>query len=171
MTQALFDIEEIKRLKARYFRFLNGEDWEGFRSLFLDDSNYDIEGQVYAGADAFVGAVIRHHTRARVRTVHHGHMPEIELTDGDHATGVWALWDFVDRVWNDDGRREAFVGYGHYHERYRKVDDVWRIAEMRITRIRVDPLSPDQLVPFPERGERVHGIFPPAAPSGDPATD
>jgi hypothetical protein len=34
-------------------------------------------------------------------------------------------------------------GFGHYHEQYRKGDDgQWRIAELRLTRLRVDSSPP-----------------------------
>ncbi len=36
-VQMLWDIEQIKQLKARYFRMIDTKDWEGFRELFTDD--------------------------------------------------------------------------------------------------------------------------------------
>ncbi len=33
----LWDIEQIKQLKARYFRFLDTKDWNSFARLFTDD--------------------------------------------------------------------------------------------------------------------------------------
>lgn len=29
-------------------------------------------------------------------SVHHGHMPEISIADDSNATGVWAMYDWVD---------------------------------------------------------------------------
>jgi hypothetical protein len=50
-------------------------------------------------------------------TVHHGHMPEIELTSNGDATGTWAM---EDELWFPDGSPVLHVhGYGHYHETYR----------------------------------------------------
>ena len=37
-------------------------------------------------------------------TVHQGHMPEIEFTGEDTATGIWAMFDWVD----DPGRGGAW---------------------------------------------------------------
>jgi len=71
-------------------------------------------------------------------TVHHGHMPEITLTGPDGATGIWAM---EDKLWPRPGSALPFRwlhGYGHYHERYVKQEDGWRIAEIRLTRLRVD---------------------------------
>jgi hypothetical protein len=70
---------------------------------------------------------------ADVVTVHHGHMPEIELTSATTATGIWALQDLL--RW-PDGRE--LHGYGHYHEEYEKSDGRWRIKKMTLTRLRTD---------------------------------
>ena len=72
-------------------------------------------------------------------SVHHGHMPEISIADDSNATGVWAMYDWVDDP--DHGR--AFQGFGHYRERYRRgTDGNWRISELRLERVRVDPIEP-----------------------------
>jgi succinate dehydrogenase/fumarate reductase flavoprotein subunit len=47
--------------------------------------------------------------------------------------------DYVDWGTDDDGKRTAFRGYGHYHEHYAKGDDgQWRITSLTLTRIRRD---------------------------------
>lgn len=137
------EIEKIKQLKARYFRLLDTKDWAAWRKVFTDDvvvcvdhtvSTREAEGSgppLPEGADAFVA-----HIRgflADVSTVHHGHMPEIDLTGPDTATGVWAM---EDKVRFPDGRE--LHGYGHYHEAYRKVGGAWRIARLRLKRLRLD---------------------------------
>ena len=33
-------------------------------------------------------------------------------------------------------------GFGHYHEDYRKEDGQWRIARLKLTRLRVDNTGP-----------------------------
>jgi hypothetical protein len=149
----LWEIEQIKQLKARYFRGVDTEDWELFGSVFTEDVRTKLPGTDWMeGRHVIVGRVVEHHSRADVVTVHHGHMPEIELIDGSRARGVWAMFDFVDRIWKLDGRRDAFQGYGHYLEEYRKDDGVWRIAQMELTRIRVDWLRPEHFHDFPRRG-------------------
>jgi hypothetical protein len=65
-------------------------------------------------------------------TVHHGHMPEIELTSDTAATGIWAMFDWVDMP------QLVLRGYGHYEETYRVEDGCWRIAHSRLTRLRRD---------------------------------
>jgi uncharacterized protein (TIGR02246 family) len=128
------DREAIKELKARYFRTMDTKDWAGMRQVFTDDivaDTTDAGGNVVTGADEFL--TFLEGTLADTVTVHHGHMPEIELTSPTTATGVWALHDIV--LFADGTRLE---GYGHYHETYAKDDDRWRIASLRLTRLHTD---------------------------------
>ena len=128
------DVEAIKRLKARYFRTMDTKDWPGMRAVFADDVVVDTTesgGGVVRGADEFI-AFLRE-TLADVVTVHHGHMPEIELTSATTATGIWALQDIL--KWSNGAELH---GYGHYHETYVKTGEAWRITSTRLTRLRMD---------------------------------
>ena len=139
------EILALHRLKSRYFRFLDTKDWARWRELFTDDLVFYIEATMLptttepttVGGDEFVEYVsnlLRTST-----TVHHGHMPDLELLDGRTARGIWAMYDWVDDL---EGNR-AIQGWGHYHERYEKgADGAWRIAELRLTRLRVDAVQP-----------------------------
>jgi uncharacterized protein (TIGR02246 family) len=134
MTSTLDDLEAIRRLKARYLRCLDTKDWDGFRSVFTDDVVIDTSesgGGVVTGVDEFLDFLAV--ALADAVTVHQGHMPEIELTAADEATGIWALHDIV--IWADGTRLD---GFGHYHERYRKGPDGWRIASSKLTRVHSD---------------------------------
>ena len=89
--KAWMDIEQIKALKARYFRFIDGHKWAELRSLFSDDLRMyrdDEPEPASTTADAFVARVSTN--LANVLSVHHGHMPEIELTGPTTAHGVCA---------------------------------------------------------------------------------
>jgi uncharacterized protein (TIGR02246 family) len=128
------DIEAIKQLKARYFRTMDTKDWAAMREVFTDDVVIDSTesgGEVVSGADAFLtflqGAI------GEALTVHHGHMPEIELTSATTATGIWALQDLI--RWPDG---TELTGFGHYHETYEKVGGGWRIRSSKLTRLRMD---------------------------------
>ena len=85
------DVEAIRQLKARYFRTMDTKDWNGMRRMFADDVVMDTTasgGGVITGADEFM-AFLRE-TLADATTVHHGHMPEIEVTSPTTANGIWA---------------------------------------------------------------------------------
>ena len=133
------DVEAIKRLKARYFRTMDTKDWSGMREVFADDVLVDTTqsgGDVITGADEFI-AFLRE-TLDDVVTVHHGHMPEIELTSPTTATGIWALQDILE--WPNG---VELHGYGHYHETYVKTGDAWRIKSTKLTRLRMDFTPPE----------------------------
>jgi hypothetical protein len=128
------DLEAIKQVKARYFRTMDTKEWAEMRTLFADDAVIDTTasgGEVIAGADEFLAFLRK--TLADVRTVHHGHTPEITLTSPSTATGVWALQDLL--IWPDGNRMH---GYGHYHDAYTKVGASWLIKASTLTRLHMD---------------------------------
>jgi len=131
-------LEAIKQLKARYFRTMDTKDWDGMREVFADDVVMDTTssgGGVVRGADEFMAFLSK--TLQDVVTVHHGHMPEIELTSPTTATGVWAMEDLL--KWPNGAELR---GYGHYHETYTSIDGAWRIQSSRLTRLRMDFTGP-----------------------------
>jgi SnoaL-like protein len=143
-VQRLEAVEEIKGLKARYFRCLDTKDWEGFAAVFSPDAVMDMAEA--AGGDPLpdatsrgprdIAAYVGRSVEGMV-TVHHGHMPEIEVTGETTAEGVWAMEDLL-RWTGPDGKAGGLHGFGHYHETYEKVDGRWLIASIRLTRLRVD---------------------------------
>ncbi len=133
------DIEAIKQLKARYFRCMDTKQWDEMREVFAEDVHVDMEaegGGIQESRDEFM--TMLRNSIEDVITVHHGHMPEIDLTSETTARGVWAMFDYVEFA--GEGEPQGLRGYGHYEEEYRKEDGVWRIASLRLTRLRVDPL-------------------------------
>jgi hypothetical protein len=144
--ETLTAVEQIKQLKARYFRFMDTKQWDRWREVFTDDLEASFETdaggptqQLGRTADEVVATVSARFARAR--TVHHGHMPEIQLTSPTSATGIWAMNDVVEHP--PDGPLRSIVSWGHYHEEYRRGDDGrWRISRFHLTRLRFEPLHP-----------------------------
>ena len=128
------DLEEIRQLKARYFRMMDTKNWDGLAQVFTDDVEIDVTGEG-GGVTNSVADYIPF-LRANIEnviTVHHGHMPEIELTSPTTAKGIWAL---EDQLWWPEGAPITHMhGFGHYHETYEKRDGGWRIKTMTITRL------------------------------------
>jgi uncharacterized protein (TIGR02246 family) len=127
------DIEEIKKLKARYFRSLDAKDWELYASVFAEDCTVDLRtagGEFYEGRAAFVAYA---GSLKLVQSVHHGHMPEIELIGTTTASGVWAMEDY--NIWEDGTQNN---GWGHYLETYVKRDGRWAIQTMKLSYLRID---------------------------------
>ena len=134
----LKDIESIKQLKARYFRFMDTKQWDEWQWIFTEDAWLKWgpdEDQVFEGRRAIVDGVSS--SLEGAVTVHHGHMPEIEILSADAARGIWAMYDWVDAP--------AFElhGFGHYHEEYRRQEGVWRIHRLQLTRLRIDQGAKD----------------------------
>ena len=128
------DIEAIKQLKARYFRFLDTKEWVALQQLFVDDATVDMRtegGKETRTAAAFIETL--QSNLEGVTTVHHGHTPEIELTSSNTASGIWAMEDEL--WWPEGAPLRHMHGFGHYHETYRSVDGWWRIAGMTLTRL------------------------------------
>lgn len=169
-NEELFAIEEIKQLKARYFRCLDTKDWAGYLAVFTPDATVDSSWAYtpidYAGKrltidGAFPDPVSQWITQGAAKfvaetskflenavTVHHGHMPEIKLTSPTTASGIWAMEDKI--RWpkgshfnipiHDRPAREMH-GYGHYTETYERLPDGWRIKSLKLTRVRVDVIE------------------------------
>ena len=140
LLEDLRAIEEIKQLKARYFRLMDTKRWKDWALVFATDAVMEVpEVDMVNNGRAEIVATVRGALEG-VLTAHHGHMPEIEITGTDRARGIWAMFDYVE--WPDqDGPRVGLQGYGHYHEEYVREDGQWRIARTRLERLRVDPLA------------------------------
>jgi hypothetical protein len=147
--ERLVAAEEIKNLKARYFRDLDCKNWEGLNSIFAEDAVFDLravnsvrqlpggdlvpplggERQIFRGRDAIV-AMIRAAVEGFV-TVHHGHAPEIDVLTERTARGTWALEDIL----RFPSGELLLNGFGHYHETYEKIGADWQIKTSRLTRL------------------------------------
>ena len=131
--QRLHELEAIRSLKARYFRAMDTKDWDTLAGCFTGDLVADFRqgpGMLAEGRDNYMAQLTA--ILADARTVHHGHMPEIELLDDSNATGIWAMEDRVELP------GLSLRGFGHYHDEYARTPDGWRIRRSRLTRLRLD---------------------------------
>ena len=137
----LVSIEQIKQLKARYFRLLDTQQWTDWGEVFAEDGVMDVSDDTGSRETGLVRGRVRivkavSGMLSGARTVHHGHMPEIELLSATEARGVWAMFDYIEFK-----PSRGIRGYGHYHEEYRKEAGKWHISKLKLTRLRVDPLG------------------------------
>jgi hypothetical protein len=140
-VEKLLAIEEIKRVKSKYFYGLDHKDWELWRrEVWTADARLEVPevGRDVVGVDNII-AWVSESVGDQV-SVHHGHMPNIEIVSADAATGVWAM---EDRLYRTKERPLAdgttfLHGFGHYHERYARTASGWRIASTRLTRLRIE---------------------------------
>lgn len=139
--EQLLAIEAIKKLKSRYFRTMDLRQWDEMLTLFTEDAIFDVRDALsppgaprsneppIVGAEKFVQYVKEGMTS--VISVHHGHMPEINILSEERAEGYWSLEDWL---YTPAGN---FHGQGNYYDTYVKRPDGWRIATLRITRLYV----------------------------------
>jgi uncharacterized protein (TIGR02246 family) len=159
----LADLEEIKQLKARYFRLMDGKQWEAWGDVFTEDCTMDSGGPgspPQTGRENIV-AFVRAAIDAMI-TTHHGHTPEITFGSDREASGIWAMFDYL------EGPGYRMKGWGHYHETYRKCEDGrWRIASTRLSRLRVEA-DPKQIEDALWPEGRARKNWSPTEQEGDP---
>src|SRR3546814_14020665 len=75
----LLAINEIKSLKARYFRFVDTKDWVGLATLFTPDATMFFPEQQSEPVSAAKAIEFIAQALDGGISIHHGHMPEIEI--------------------------------------------------------------------------------------------
>jgi NADPH:quinone reductase-like Zn-dependent oxidoreductase len=154
-VERLAAIEEIKALRARFARCMDTKQWLQMQDTITDDCEFDARDgatvtELWIGAEDIV-ANIRRSLDAAV-SVHHAHMPEIEITSPTTAKGIWAMQDLlrfpgVPRV--------ELIGSGHYIEGYEKqADGKWRLRTYQLTRLVVDISTTP--APGPSPAQQLH---------------
>jgi hypothetical protein len=138
--ERLLAIEAIKTVFARRLRYMDTGQWHLYAGLHTPDAVSETFSHApsVVGAQAIADAIRNYMTGgiAPITSVHHAHTPEIELLSDSEATGIWPMEDHL--WWRNGAQEEHLHGYGHYHERYRRVDGQWLIAWRKLTRLRVD---------------------------------
>lgn len=137
--ERLAAIEEIKALRARFARCMDTKQWLEMQDTITDDCEFDardgsVVTELWIGAEDIVANIRR--SLATAVSVHHAHMPEIEITSPTTAKAIWAMQDLL----RFPGMPTVELdGFGHYHEGYEKqADGKWRLKTYQLTRLRVD---------------------------------
>jgi hypothetical protein len=160
----LVAIEQIKQLKARYFRLMDLRAWDEWPAVFTPDCVMRLLGDppvLLEGCTAIVDSARRNlDPRAGV---HLGQMPEISIIGPDSATGVWSLFAFS--VPKNPGLEGAtgpgMMSFGRYEDDYRRDSEGhWRIAATSLsTVVRVMGAAPQNVdVLGPSNGVVVYGL-------------
>src|SRR6266571_4560692 len=99
----LIAIEQIRTLKAAYFRCMDSKCWDALAAVFTEDSIFDVRGALempkpeadYAKEPVIVGrrAIVDYIRTGLtpVISVHHGHEPEIAVISDVEARGTWPM--------------------------------------------------------------------------------
>ena len=154
LLERLAAVEEIRQLKARYFRCMDSKDWAGLAEVFAPDAIFDLRAvnsvrhpisgkidppladdtTVHRGREAVLSMI--RSALGTLISVHHGHMPEIEIVNETSATGIWAMEDVIRSA--PEAPPFRMRGYGHYHDSYERLDTGWVIKTTAITRLLLD---------------------------------
>ncbi|GGT45176.1 nuclear transport factor 2 family protein [Streptomyces chromofuscus] len=132
-AQRLADIEDIRQVKARYFRYLDSKQWSKLAALFTAHPTIDV------GATYSSGKELAEKTAALLGdapTAHQGFLPEIQVR-GNRATAIWAMEDYVSFP-PGSSYKSGFHGYGQYHDTYQRINGHWYISSTVLSRFRVD---------------------------------
>jgi hypothetical protein len=147
--ERLAAIEEIKQVKARYFRGADTGGVELMRDCFTEDCVLDyIDCFVDPASGRDFLSTYSHMIRGRANwptkslrdvgivSVHQGHNVEVDFVDDATAKVITSM---TDRLYLPAGSPISQVtGYGHYHETYVKIGGRWFIKDLRLTRLRVE---------------------------------
>lgn len=139
----LVHIKEIEFLKSRYCRAIDNKEWDRLPDMFVPDASFEGFGRgIISPTSDFVTHIAKLLDGAV--TVHHLQHHEIRIVGSAEARGVWSMVDYNE--WPGAGvlrhipTAVGFRGYGFYEERYRRIEGLWRIEYMRLSRIRLDPV-------------------------------
>ncbi|WP_371800225.1 nuclear transport factor 2 family protein [Streptomyces sp. NBC_01707] len=132
-VQRLVDIEDIRQLKARYFRSIDSKQWSKLATLFTAHPTIDV------GAKYSSGKELAEKTAALLGdapSAHQGFLPEIKV-NGNRASAIWAMEDYVSFP-AGSSYKSGFHGYGEYHDTYKRINGHWYIDSTVLSRFRVD---------------------------------
>src|SRR3974390_1573576 len=130
-ANALWEIEQIKRLKSRYYRLQDQNRWDEWARLFTEDC--EVTDPIDSSITLHGPAAVANRTAEVAATSHRAHrgtMPDLELLDEHTARGTWAL--HCAAMFPGKGVSAFSFIYGYYTDEYRKeADGQWRIRQMR----------------------------------------
>jgi hypothetical protein len=145
--QRLLAVEEIRKLKARFFRCLDTKDWDALSSVLSPDMEFNLTAvnsvrdpeqgtwnpplteKIYRGRDTVLELI--RGALEKIYAVHSAYLPEIDILSDKTARGVWAMEDML----LTSSHQLVLHGYGYHHDTYERIDRTWLIKSTRITRV------------------------------------
>lgn len=130
----LRDLEEIKKVKHRYFRAMTYNDYDTLKETLTEDvvTSYSDGKYVFEDRDQLLKFLIdSHDPNAGIMAYWMAGMPEITLEGPNSASAIWAMYHYF------YSQKGGFVDemYVYYDDTYRKEDGVWRISKTGYTRV------------------------------------
>ena len=130
----LEDIEAIRQLKAEYCEICDdSHNPDRITTIFTEDGIWEGRGIATAKGHAEIRQLFERFQAMMDFTQHMTLNPRIKV-DGDHASGTWYFFGPFRFRATDDTSANAKWQAARYHEDYRRVDGVWKIAHLKIAR-------------------------------------
>jgi hypothetical protein len=139
--------EDLRRLMAHYVYLADHQRWQDMAALFAPQATFsphNVDGSLtrrMAGREEIAASIPAAIGPGAV-LIHHLFSDEIDVDSATSAHGVFAMEDLITRPADTDdsgqARFTAMHGYGHYRPRFTKTDGRWYLAELVLTRLRVD---------------------------------
>ncbi len=130
----LEDIEAIRQLKAEYCEICDDDhNPDRIVTIFTEDAIWEGRGIATANGHAEIRKLFERFRSMMDFTQHMTLNPRIEV-DGDQATGTWYFFGPFRFRATDESPANAKWQAARYHEKYQRVDGVWKIAHLKIAR-------------------------------------
>ena len=129
--QVLEDIEEIRKLKARYCQACDDDhNPEKLGPLFTEDAIWEAsvvgKAEGRAAIQKLLGDI---GTSGTIRNSAHNAINPIIEVNGDEATGEWRLIMLYTGIYPNGELHYSRI-IGGYREQYRRIEGVWQIYRM-----------------------------------------
>ncbi len=141
-VKMLADIESIKQLKYRYWRFVHTGQPEKVAGCFSEDAEFTIRPSTppFKGREQ-IQQIFEGMVKAGGLTVPQGHNPEIEIIGSNRAVGLWQL----DNIrFEGDWSKGSRMGNG-YVEEYVKENGQWLIRRSTVSYLFLQNAEPQDL--------------------------
>lgn len=134
-VQELLDARAIETLRYRYCQHVDRHEYREWADLFAPDGTFTSDlpdRDVYTGPDEiyqFAREVLDDPDAPNAGYLYSTHVavnPVVEVT-GDEATGQWYFFLRYALASGTSGFK-----HGHYDETYRRVEDEWKFASVRV---------------------------------------
>jgi hypothetical protein len=123
--QRIEDLEDIRRLRMDYHRYVNTRSFSEAAILYTEDALVDF-GESKVRGRAEIAALYARYDQ-QLDTIKQYLANHIIDLDGDEASGN----AYVDARYAFDGH--SIIACAMYDEKYRRTDEGWKISEMIVT--------------------------------------
>ncbi len=130
----LYDMEEIKKVKRKYWWCVDEKRMDDLADCFAEDATADYAMGIYLeGREAIIEFLKENVAREElgVISVHQGYNPEIEITGETTAKARWGMFNYM-----SFGQAKTVIkSWQYYNDEYVKTDGEWKIKTTKITYI------------------------------------